>query len=145
MTNESTSRGKLISTKNNLEFEFTFEYLIKYQKEFNAKVYFFEIWDEKENIDKIYRYSYMLRIMENGNDLKVIDLFANRYIGKGIGSAIILKSKELFEKRIISSSNTKKSYPTESNWKAAIEKVWKPMMAKGLVDYNFLEDYYYTI
>ncbi len=132
--------------KNNEEFAFLFEYYLDYIHDYGANAFIFLIWEKgRETEDK---FSYRLRVMENGNDLKVVDLFGdcnNYYLGKGISIAIILKSKEIFNKRIISSSNKVQSYRDEANYKPAIEKVWKKMVSKGLAGYDSENDFYFTL
>ncbi len=132
--------------KNNKEFVFLLEYYLDYIYDYGANSFIFLIWEKgREAEDK---FSYRLRVMENGNDLKVVDLFGdcnNYYLGKGISIAIILKSKEIFNKRIISSSNKRQSYRGEANYKPAIEKVWKKMVSKGLAGYDSENDFYFTL
>jgi hypothetical protein len=127
------------------KYEFTFEYYLNYHPHLKADVYFFDIWDEADTSVDIHKFSFLLRVMENGTDLKVSDLFAGSYKGKGISIAIILRAKELFNKRIISSSNRTQSYIGEANWKEAIEKVWNPMVSQGLARYDAENDYYYVL
>lgn len=134
------------SKKNSREFKLLFEYYLEYIVDYNAKAYIFEIWEKgRETEDK---FSFRLRIMENGKDLKVVDLIgdcSSYYLGKGISIAMILKSKEMFNKRIISSSNKVKTFTGEANYKPAIEKVWKRMVDKGLAEYDSKYDYYFTL
>lgn len=125
--------------------EFIFEYHLNYHPYLKADVYFFNIWREGDELEDIYKFSFLLRVMENGKDLKVVDLFAGNYNGEGISIAIILKSKELFQKRIISSSNKQPSSSGEENWDEAIQKVWEPMVRQGTVAYDANKDYYYTL
>jgi hypothetical protein len=138
-------KDTLIVTKNDLSTEFVFEFFQSYHKELKAYIYSFDIWKEGDEIETSHRFNFMLRIMENDKDLKVVDLFANRYKGCGISKAIILKSKDLFNKRIISCSNKFPTYIGEQNWEEAILKVWRPMVNKGLANYNTEGDYYYVI
>jgi len=139
-------QGILKSVKNNMQFNFLFEYYVDYIKDYGANALIFLIWEEgRESEDK---FSFRLRIMENGNDLKVVDLFgdcSSYYLGKGISIAMILRSKEMFNKRIISSSNKAKSFIGEANYKDATEKVWKRMVDSGLAEYDCLNDYYSTL
>lgn len=103
----------------------------------------FDIWDQK-NI-KPHKYSFILEIMENGHELKVMDMFASDYKGGGISIPMILKAKEPFGKQIISSSNNHRCRPGEGNWPEAIEKVWDPMVSQGLAVYNEATDRHYVL
>ena|SRR5437868_3949021 len=123
--------------------EFVFEYSTVYNTHLKSNVYVFQIWNDRELSLELHRYSLILEILHNG-DLKVIDLFAGDYAGKGISIPMILKAKQLFGKRIISSSNRFKSSHTEGNWVDAINKVWNPMVNQGLAKYDEKRDYYYT-
>ncbi|QQQ28928.1 hypothetical protein [Chryseobacterium indoltheticum] len=79
--------------------------------------------------------------MENGNDLKVIDLFPDSkkyYLGKGISRAMILHCKNLFVKRIISEGGNNK-------WEEARTKVWERMKSNREVAYCESNDFYFTI
>jgi hypothetical protein len=136
-------KGTLVSVKNNGEHNFRFEYFLHYDEYLKANVYVFDIWEEgRESKPK---FSFLLRVMENGTDLKVIDLFAGEYYkGKGISVAIILNAKELFNKRITSSSKKVKSHYSEDRWKDA-EKVWQGLVEKGFAKYDEHNDYYYTL
>jgi len=139
-------RGSVKSLKNSVEFSFLFEYYLDYVIDYDANAFIFLIWEEGRELED--KFSFRLRIMENDKDLKVVDLFSdssNYYTGKGISIAIILQSKEMFNKRIISSSNKLKTFIGEANYKDAIEKVWKKMIEKGLALYNSECDYYFTI
>jgi len=123
--------------------EYLFEYEGKFHADHKAKVYYFEVW--KENSEKIHRFSMILKEIEGKSDLKVIDLFAQDYQGEGISIPLILKAKKMFNKRIISSSNKKKTYYNEANWPSAIVKVWKPMVDQGLAKYDVENDFYYVL
>jgi hypothetical protein len=138
-------KGHLLTIKNGTKHDFLYEYRRIYHEYLNAEVYTFKIWIEGDGVEDIYRFSYMLRIMENGVDLKVVDLYANHYAGMGISKAIILKSKVLFNKRIISSSDKVRSYDGESNREDAREKVWKSLVRDGLAEYDAKEDYYFLL
>jgi hypothetical protein len=77
--------------------------------------------------------------MENGIDLKVVDLYpdlSKYYLGKGISIAIILEARNIFKKRIISSSNLSTSNYCEWNTPEAIEKVWKKLVKTGEAKYK---------
>jgi hypothetical protein len=136
-------RGELISYKNGKVFNLVFECKLMYSLTAKADVYFFDIWDESEQNKR--KFSFQLRVMENQKDLKVIDLFAFDYVGRGISIEIILKCKELFKKRIISSSNNKKSFPEEAIWPDAIDKVWNRMVKLGLAKFDHANDYFYIL
>ena len=58
---------------------------------------------------------------------------------------MIIKSKELFNKRIISTSNKFKTFLGEENKKEAILKIWNPMVSQGLAKYDCDNDYYYVL
>jgi hypothetical protein len=90
----------------------------------------------------------MLREMENGKDLKVIALYAHNngyYIGKGISVSIILKPKEIFRKRIISSINLKPAILGERICKDAITKVWQRLVDGGEALYCEENDHFYLL
>lgn len=131
-----------ISTKDG---DFIFEYCLDYHPHLKSDVYFFDIWRDGDDLENLHKFSLLLRVMENGSDLKVVDLFAGDYKGKGISIPIILKSKQLFNKRIISSSNKLKSYSGEANWDEAVEKVWKPLVSQELAKYDIENDYYFVL
>lgn len=140
------SMGILTTTKNGKEFTFLFECHLEYVKNYGAEAFIFLIWEEGRFNES--KFSFRLRIMENGNDLKVVDMYGdcfNYYLGKGISIAMILRSKEMFKKRIISSSNIVKSYFYEAISKTAIEKVWLRMVKSGLAGYDSINDYYFTL
>ncbi len=126
-------------------FKFTYEYFEEYSVTLKANGIYFRIYEENDGIDPMYHFEYALRVMENNTDLKVVDLFAKKYIGLGISRAIILKSKEIFQKRIISSSNKFPSYIGEANWPESIDKVWKPLVSRGLANYDIKNDYYFVL
>lgn len=66
------------------------------------------------------------------------------YLGRGISIAFVLKAKEIFGKRIISSSN--KFPATGEMRKAPAEKyLWEPLRELGLAGYDNDRDIYYTI
>lgn len=93
----------LYTSKNEKNYIFLYSFQQEYLEAYDGNVLIFEIWEEgKEQLDK---FSFMLREMENGNDLKVVDLFPDSkkyYLGKGISRAMILHCKNLFVKRLIS-------------------------------------------
>lgn len=111
----------------------------EYLENYDGNILIFEIWEEeKEELDK---FSFMLRKMENGTDLKVVDLFSDSrkyYLGKGISRAMILHCKNLFMKRIISERGNK-------NWEEARTKVWERMKSNGEFAYCESKDFYFTI
>jgi len=136
--------GQFTSTKNGKTYNFSYEYDYSFISAFNAPSYRFKIFEKgREDLDY---FSFQLREMENGKDLKVVDLYPDRnqyYLGKGISISIILESSKIFQKRIISSSNKHKSHSGEYNSQAAIEKVWKKLVASGKAAYNKEKDYYF--
>lgn len=137
--------GILKSGKNN-EFTFIYEYYYDYLIYLNAHGYVFNIW-EKGREDKS-TFSFQLREMENGIDLKVTDLYADSerfYLGKGISIAMIFEAKKIFNKRIISSSNKSRGNYTEFNTEEAIEKVWSRLVNDGLAEYDPKLDYYFVL
>lgn len=95
--------GILYSSKNEKNYTFLYSFEKEYLEAHNGNVLIFDIWEQgKEELKK---FSFMLKEMENGTDLKVVDLFSDSkkyYSGKGISRAMILHCKNLFEKRIIS-------------------------------------------
>jgi hypothetical protein len=123
---------------------FTYQYTIYHSKRYHADFYMFDIWDERDDSPDLHKFSFCFEIMENSADLKVTDLFAGDYKGKGISIPMILKAKELFGKRIISTSNKKPARYDEANWEGAIKKVWKPMVSQGLASYHQEDDYYFV-
>lgn len=138
--------GDFVSSKNGLNFALKYSYKLEYLEKKKGLVYIFDIWEYgRENESK---FSYMLRIMEDGISLKVVDLypdFERYYLGKGISIAIILESSKIFNKRIISSSNNFKTKSSlgEFNSEKAIEKVWHRMMNMNLVEYDKINDVYF--
>jgi hypothetical protein len=129
----------LYTSKNEKNYTFLYSFQKEYLKDHDGNVLIFEIWEEgKEEHDK---FSFILREMENGNDLKVVDLFPDSkkyYLGKGISRAVILHCKNLFMKRIISEEGN-------SNWDEARLKVWERMKSNGEVAYCESNDFYFTI
>lgn len=140
--------GRFNSTKNGINYLFYYTYEKRYIIEYHGICYEFNITESKNDISS--GFSYVLRVMENGLDLKVVDLYPetdtnSKYLGKGISIGIILHSKELFNKRIISSSNKKlQTDYDEFNSEEAIDKVWKRLEDRELVGYNEKEGYYFT-
>ena len=135
--------GQITSEKNGIKYNFVYEYYRSFFE--NSPVYVFKIFEKgREGEDY---FSYQLREMENGSDLKVIDLYpdiSRYYLGKGISIAIILESKNIFKKRIISSSNSPNARSSEWNSEEAIEKVWSKLVTMRLAEYNEELDYYFT-
>ncbi len=131
--------GILYSSKKEKNYTFLYSFEKEYLEAHNGTVLIFDIWEQgKEDLQK---FSFMLREMENGTDLKVVDLFSDSkkyYSGKGISRAMILHCKNLFEKRIISERGHK-------NWEEARTKVWGRMKSNGEVAYCESKDFYYTI
>jgi hypothetical protein len=134
---------KFTSCKNNINYEFTAKCTYELSEEYEGFIYTFEVYEEcKEDDDT---FSLILLVMKNGNDLKVVDLNPDSckyYLGKGISISLILKCREIFGKRIVSSSNLKKSAYCEWNSSLAIEKVWKPLVKLGFAIYVKEEDQY---
>lgn len=131
--------GKLHTSKNEKIYTFLYSFQQEYSDDHNGNILIFEIWKKgKEELDK---FSFILREMENGIDLKVVDLYPdsnNCYKGKGISRAMILHCKFLFGKRIISERG-------ENNSPDARNKVWERMKSDGEVAYCETKDYYFTI
>lgn len=123
--------------------EFAYEYHRDYHSNLKADVYFFKIWKTGDDLNTIRPYSFCLRVMENGKDLKVVDMFACDYKGKGISIPILFEAKRIFGKKIISSSNQLPTYSGESNWQNAIDKIWKPLLQQGFANYDAKYDHYY--
>jgi hypothetical protein len=135
--NDKKIRGILLTRKG----QFTYEYFRHYNQTEKFDTYAFLIWDEKDCSGK-QKADFSLLIMDDGIHLKVIDLFTKDYQCKGIAVSIILKAKEIFGKRIISSSNTKKNFRGEANWSQAVERIWLPLSEQGLAFYNAENDYF---
>lgn len=131
--------GILYSSTKEKNYTFLYSFEKEYLEAHNGTVLIFDIWEQgKEELQK---FSFMLREMENGTDLKVVDLFSDSkkyYSGKGISRAMILHCKNLFEKRIISERGHK-------NWEEARTIVWERMKSNGEVAYCESKDFYYTI
>jgi hypothetical protein len=129
----------LNTSKNEKNYTFLYSFQKEYNEEYSANDLIFEIWEEgREELDM---FSFRLREMENGTDLKVVDLFPDSkkyYLGKGISRAMILNCKNLFVKRIISERGN-------NNWEDARTKVWERMKSNGEVAYCETKDFYFTI
>lgn len=125
--------------------DFRYRYKPIFSKEHGTIIYYFDIWQQGDNPDDYKNFSFLLKELPNGTDLKVIDLFANKYEGCGISIPIILKAKEIFAKRIISSSNNHKMHYSEANWQDAIDKVWLPMVSQGLAKYDDANDIFIVL
>ncbi|MCT3662781.1 hypothetical protein HZR00_09705 [Elizabethkingia anophelis] len=129
----------LYTSKNEKNYTFLYSFHQEYLEAHDGNVLIFKIWEEgKEELEG---FSFMLREMENGTDLKVVDLFSDSkkyYSGKGISRAMILHCKNLFLKRIISERG-------KENWEEARIKVWERMKSDREVAYCETKDYYYTI
>ena len=92
------------------------------------------------NDDDIQYFDFQLTTIDN-NILKVTSMFAgNDYQRKkGIPEALILMSKSLFNKKIISSSRSNINAEFRN---PAATKVWKRLVHKGLAKYNKEKDIY---
>lgn len=141
---ENKITGQIITGKAEKTFSFWYEYVSRYEEDYNMPSYCFDIWEKGR--EKEFKFSFILLIMDNLPDLKVIDMYATNeyYRGKGIARAIILESKKLFNKRVISSSNKNKIFNREMR-KPDANRVWEKMVEEGLVQYNFEGDYFFTI
>ena len=137
MNNKDRLRGILATRKG----EFQFEYFRHFNNTYRFDTYAFSIWAGEGEPDGNAA-DFSLLIMNDGIHLKVIDLFMKDYSGKGIAIAIILKAREIFGKKIISSSNTNKSFTSEANWPEAIQRVWQPLVDQGLAHYDAFNDHY---
>ncbi|MEM9548095.1 MAG: hypothetical protein AAGA77_19095, partial [Bacteroidota bacterium] len=129
------------------EYKFTYSFYIDYMLHYDGETIIFNI-TTLGNEDKR-GFSFKLKVMENGIDLKVVDMYSDlekKYLGKGISIAMILHVKSIFNKRIISSTNiqTYKCHIGESNSQDAIDKVWERMRKNEDAGYNEIEGYYYT-
>ena len=136
-----------ISTKNNVTYQFTSRCTYMFNETYNGFTYVFEVYEESKESDD--SFSLILLKMENETDLKVVDLYPDSskyYLGKGISISLLLKCREIFGKRIISSSNLKKSDNyCEWNTPEAIDKVWNPLVKSGKAIYDQDEDLYVVI
>ncbi|MBF6643906.1 hypothetical protein [Chryseobacterium indologenes] len=86
--------------------------------------------------------------MDNGTDLKVVALYPdqkNYYLGRGISVSIILKAKDIFGKRIISSSCLKPTYLGESISDLAVKKVWNRLVDIGKAKYCCSLEHFYLL
>lgn len=138
-------KGILQTTKKEIDYVFNYHYYTEFNITYKAKSYIFDIWEAGKSNEN--SFSFQLRVMENGTDLKIVDLFPDTekyYLGKGISIAMILKAKSIFNKRIISSSNVKHSFSNEMRWSDATNKVWKKLEIENLAKYDKENDYYYT-
>jgi hypothetical protein len=129
--------GQLLSQKNGLTYNFVYEYHCIFEIKLNSPAYIFKIFEKGREDESCF--SFQLREMENGRDLKVVDLYpdlSKYYLGKGISIAIILEARNIFKKAIISSSNLSTSHYCEWNTPEAIEKVWKKLVITGEAKYN---------
>lgn len=127
--------GTLRTSHGNKEFEFQYKYHIEYSNTYKADTYFFDVWEDGRLGPDFF--DFQLRVMENGNDLKVVSLFAGNYHkGKGIPKAILLEAIKLFNKRIISVA--------EGGWPEG-SKFWERMRKEGIVEYDNENKYYYTV
>ncbi len=128
----------LYTSKNEKNYTFLYSFQQEYLEDHYGNVLIFEIWEErKEELDK---FSFMLRVMENNTDLKVVDLFSDSkkyYLGKRISRAMILHCKNLFVKRISERGN--------KNCEEARTKVWERKKSHGEVVYCESKDFYFTI
>jgi len=109
---EDKLKGILTTRKSG---DYTFEYFRYYFSDIKINSYCFEIWNEKDRASK--KYSFILEILGNETDLKVMDMYACDYRGRSISIPIILKAKQLFSRRIVSSSNSHSSRSGEANWR----------------------------
>ncbi|MBD1362982.1 hypothetical protein IDJ77_04090 [Mucilaginibacter sp. ZT4R22] len=134
------SQGILVTRKG----EFQFEYFLHFNNTYKFDTYAFLIWAGEGGPDENAA-DFSLLIMNDDIHLKVIDLFMKHYSGNGIAIAIILKARELFGKKIISSSNTNKSFTSEANWPEAIQRVWQPLVDQGLAHYDAPNDHYVLV
>lgn len=134
------------SNKNDNSYDLVAEYSVSYSDDNDGWLYIFKIYEESRiDCDS---FDFMLKIMDNGTDLKVVAVYPdqkNYYLGRGISISIILKVKEIFERRIISSSNLKPTYIGESISDLAIEKVWSRLVDMGKAKYCFLLEHFYLL
>lgn len=72
--------------------------------------------DEADQVEK-QKEDFSLLIMSDGLRLKVIDMFIKDYVVNKTTNAMVLKSKEIVNKQIISSfnNNESKSFTSEAN------------------------------
>jgi hypothetical protein len=105
---ENRIGGKISTNVKSEDREFLYEYFTYYNTDYKSETYGFDIWEEGREGE--FKFSFILLILNNSSDLKVIDMNATDkyYRAKGIARAIILESKKIFGKRIISSSNSSK-------------------------------------
>jgi len=138
-----TSKGILQSEKDGITYVFFFDYKLIYHSSVKSNIYFFDIWEDGKELDPMFHP--ILKIVSD-RELKSIDLYPpDYYKGKGISIAFILKSKILINNRIISSSNDASADMHEKRRDDATEKVWKPLVKKGLAGYDSKGDFYFTL
>ena len=142
------SNGNFKSFKNGMEYNFIYTYYTDYILAFKGESLVFNITThDSANMNG---FSFQLKIMPNGKDLKVVDMYHDEKnkstFGKGVSVAIIQHVTKKIKKRIISSTNINayKCHSGESNSQEAIDKVWEKMREIGDVGYNEIEGYYYT-
>lgn len=141
-----TQNGKLRSIKNGIEYSFLYEYIKIFDDVYDGEAYIFEVWEKGKELDE--KFSFRLKIMDNGHDLKVVDLFSSTkkyYLGKGISVSMIKEVKFIFNKRIISSSNNHPTFSHEQRWPDAENKVWQRLVDSNEAAYDEEKDYFYTI
>lgn len=135
-----------IYTHNSIRYNFLIDIAHEYSDDWTGFVYILKVYEKGKEEDDFF--SVILREMENGSELKVVDLYPDRnkyYLGKRISINIILFLKEYFKKRIISSSNNKHSEYCEFNSDIAIKYVWEKLRSFNKVEYCRTRDVYYTL
>jgi hypothetical protein len=138
--------GILISAKKGINYTYLYEYYKMYVKAYYGEAYIFNIWERGKEHDG--KFSFRLKIMDNGQDLKVVDLYPDAdkyYLGKGISISIIKEVKSIFNKRIISSSNKYPTFRSESRRDDASKKVWERLVLLKEAFYDKENDYFHTI
>lgn len=141
--NNEIKKFSFSSKKKNISYEFIAKYVCEFNDNYDGYTYSFDVYEKSKENDSTF--SLILLIMKNGIDLKVVDLYPDYhkyYLGKGISVNLILKCREIFGKRIISSNNLQKSQYCEWNSPIAVEKVWKPLVNSGVAVYVEEEDQY---
>jgi len=132
--------GKINSVKTGKEYKYK-RNETKYQST-DKVLYMYEIWEEGK--EEQHKFDFALMVMDNGKDLKVTDCYAHGYKGEGIAATMILEAKQSFNKRIVSSSNKKKSVSGESRWEDATI-LWEKLVERKLAKYDEENDIFYTV
>lgn len=137
-------RTKIITTGIDLKkYECEFEIHSRYDKHNNLHKVEIRLYMEGDSTGEWFDF----KLAPISHDtLKVTDMFIGKesHRKKGIPEALILESQQLFDKKIVSSSD---KYPVlMSEWrKEEASKVWERLVQRGFAKYNPEKDQYYLI